>query len=219
MVTLRRSAGSSRDLADAGFGIANVDTAARTAQGGCPFTVALVVLTSTKSFEMAPGRTIASSIGGSDLSNALADHRRLHAAQSYPCRGLTRFPSGQDLPDRGRRRRGQAHQGRHAAPLVSPQGQRPRPRRPHLFEAILVPVERVDAWLIAGPGGTKTDLQKYFDGHAERRNWPASSKWTMRSMVSYWRTPSARRAWSAATDAGSRLRWWGAAAPTASALL
>ena len=40
MVSLRRSAGSSRDLTDAGLGLANVDTAARTAQGGCPFTVA-----------------------------------------------------------------------------------------------------------------------------------------------------------------------------------
>jgi stalled ribosome rescue protein Dom34 len=35
------------------------------------------------------------------------------------------------------------------------------------FEAILAAVEEADSWLIAGPGGTKKDLEKYLEGHAE----------------------------------------------------
>jgi stalled ribosome rescue protein Dom34 len=35
------------------------------------------------------------------------------------------------------------------------------------FEAILAAVEEADSWMIAGPGGTKKDLEKYLDGHAE----------------------------------------------------
>ena len=35
------------------------------------------------------------------------------------------------------------------------------------FEAILAAVEEADSWLIAGPGGTKKDLEKYLDGHGE----------------------------------------------------
>ena len=35
------------------------------------------------------------------------------------------------------------------------------------FEAILAAVEEADSWLIAGPGGTKKDLEKYLEGHGE----------------------------------------------------
>ena len=35
------------------------------------------------------------------------------------------------------------------------------------FEAILAAVEEADSWVIAGPGGTKKDLEKYLDGHGE----------------------------------------------------
>ena len=35
------------------------------------------------------------------------------------------------------------------------------------FEAILAAVEEADSWMIAGPGGTKMDLEKYLDGHGE----------------------------------------------------
>ena len=35
------------------------------------------------------------------------------------------------------------------------------------FEAILAAVEEADSWLIAGPGGTKKDLEKYLAGHGE----------------------------------------------------
>jgi stalled ribosome rescue protein Dom34 len=38
---------------------------------------------------------------------------------------------------------------------------------PTYFEAILAAVEGADSWLIAGPGGTKKDLEKYLEGHAE----------------------------------------------------
>jgi stalled ribosome rescue protein Dom34 len=35
------------------------------------------------------------------------------------------------------------------------------------FEAILAAIEEADSWLIAGPGGTKKDLEKYLEGHGE----------------------------------------------------
>jgi stalled ribosome rescue protein Dom34 len=35
------------------------------------------------------------------------------------------------------------------------------------FEAILAAVAEADSWLIAGPGGTKKDLEKYLEGHGE----------------------------------------------------
>jgi stalled ribosome rescue protein Dom34 len=35
------------------------------------------------------------------------------------------------------------------------------------FEAILAAVEEADSWVIAGPGGTKKDLEKYLEGHGE----------------------------------------------------
>jgi stalled ribosome rescue protein Dom34 len=35
------------------------------------------------------------------------------------------------------------------------------------FEAILAAVDEADSWVIAGPGGTKKDLEKYLDGHGE----------------------------------------------------
>jgi stalled ribosome rescue protein Dom34 len=35
------------------------------------------------------------------------------------------------------------------------------------FEAILAAVEEADSWLIAGPGGTKKDFEKYLEGHGE----------------------------------------------------
>jgi stalled ribosome rescue protein Dom34 len=35
------------------------------------------------------------------------------------------------------------------------------------FEAILAAIEDADSWLIAGPAGTKKDLEKYLDGHGE----------------------------------------------------
>ena len=35
------------------------------------------------------------------------------------------------------------------------------------FEAILAAVEGADSWVIAGPGGTKKDLEKYLEGHGE----------------------------------------------------
>src|SRR6267378_238958 len=35
------------------------------------------------------------------------------------------------------------------------------------FEAILAAIENADSWLIAGPGSTKHDLEKYLDQHAE----------------------------------------------------
>ena len=35
------------------------------------------------------------------------------------------------------------------------------------FEAILAVLENVEAWMLAGPGRTKHDLEKYLDGHAE----------------------------------------------------
>jgi len=35
------------------------------------------------------------------------------------------------------------------------------------FEAILAALENAEAWLLAGPGRTKHDLEKYLDGHAE----------------------------------------------------
>jgi stalled ribosome rescue protein Dom34 len=35
------------------------------------------------------------------------------------------------------------------------------------FEAILAAVDEADCWLIAGPGGTKKDLEKYLEGHGE----------------------------------------------------
>lgn len=35
------------------------------------------------------------------------------------------------------------------------------------FEAILAELENADSWLIAGPGETKKDLEKYLHGHGE----------------------------------------------------
>jgi stalled ribosome rescue protein Dom34 len=35
------------------------------------------------------------------------------------------------------------------------------------FEAILVAIGEADSWLIAGPGETKKDLEKYLEGHGE----------------------------------------------------
>ena len=35
------------------------------------------------------------------------------------------------------------------------------------FEAILAAIEEADSWLIAGPGETKKDLEKYLEGHGE----------------------------------------------------
>ena len=35
------------------------------------------------------------------------------------------------------------------------------------FEAILAAIEEADSWLIAGPGGTKKDLEKYLEGRGE----------------------------------------------------
>jgi stalled ribosome rescue protein Dom34 len=35
------------------------------------------------------------------------------------------------------------------------------------FEAILVAIGEADFWLIAGPGETKKDLEKYLEGHGE----------------------------------------------------
>jgi stalled ribosome rescue protein Dom34 len=35
------------------------------------------------------------------------------------------------------------------------------------FEAILATLEEADSWLIAGPGGTKKDLEKYLEGRGE----------------------------------------------------
>ena len=35
------------------------------------------------------------------------------------------------------------------------------------FEAILAEIVDVDAWLLVGPSGTKHDLEKYLDQHAE----------------------------------------------------
>jgi hypothetical protein len=35
------------------------------------------------------------------------------------------------------------------------------------FEAILAALENAGPWLLAGPGRTKHDLEKYLDGHAE----------------------------------------------------
>jgi stalled ribosome rescue protein Dom34 len=35
------------------------------------------------------------------------------------------------------------------------------------FEAILAELEDADSWLIAGPGRTKKDLEKYLHGHGE----------------------------------------------------
>jgi len=35
------------------------------------------------------------------------------------------------------------------------------------FEAILAAIEEADSWLIAGPGETKKDLEKYHEGRGE----------------------------------------------------
>jgi stalled ribosome rescue protein Dom34 len=35
------------------------------------------------------------------------------------------------------------------------------------FEAILAAIGEADSWLIAGPGETKKDLEKYLEGHGE----------------------------------------------------
>lgn len=35
------------------------------------------------------------------------------------------------------------------------------------FEEILAALEPVESWTIAGPDGTRHDLEKYLDGHAE----------------------------------------------------